>query len=127
VRLAAYVVDDNSDLRETLAGALQELTCLDVVGSASSETEAREWFDGHPEDWDIAILDLFLRTGSGIPLLRGLQRRRPHQKIVVFSNFINPLVRKRCAQLGADAVFDKSTDLDALVDYCAAQCARVTA
>jgi hypothetical protein len=27
-------------------------------------------------------------------------------------------VRWRCAQLGADAVFDKSTEIDALVDYC---------
>ena len=26
------------------------------------------------------------------------------------------------AQLGVDAVFDKSTEIDALVDYCARQC-----
>jgi hypothetical protein len=31
-------------------------------------------------------------------------------------------VRKRCAQIGVDAVFDKSTEIDALVDYCAHQC-----
>jgi hypothetical protein len=27
-------------------------------------------------------------------------------------------LRWRCAQLGADAVFDKSTEIDDLVDYC---------
>jgi hypothetical protein len=27
-------------------------------------------------------------------------------------------VRWRCAQLGADAVFDKSTEIDALLEYC---------
>ena len=27
-------------------------------------------------------------------------------------------VRMRCAQLGVDAVFDKSNEIDALVDYC---------
>jgi hypothetical protein len=27
-------------------------------------------------------------------------------------------MRRRCAQLGADAVFDKSTEIDALLDYC---------
>jgi hypothetical protein len=27
-------------------------------------------------------------------------------------------VRKRCAQIGVDAVFDKSTEIEALVDYC---------
>jgi hypothetical protein len=45
---------------------------------------------------------------------------------VVFSNYINASVRKRCAQLGVDAVFDKSTEIDSLVDYCAHQCFRVS-
>jgi two-component system OmpR family response regulator len=40
---------------------------------------------------------------------------------VVLSNHSSPDVRWRCRQLGADAVFDKSTELEALVDYCAQQ------
>ena len=44
----------------------------------------------------------------------------------MFSNYINASVRKRCAQLGVDAVFDKSTEIDALVDYCAHQCFRIS-
>ena len=42
------------------------------------------------------------------------------QKVVVLSNYATPDMRKRCAQLGADAVFDKSNEIDALVDYCVA-------
>jgi hypothetical protein len=30
-------------------------------------------------------------------------------------------MRARCVQLGADAVFDKSNEIDALVEYCIAQ------
>jgi DNA-binding NarL/FixJ family response regulator len=55
-------------------------------------------------------------------LAQCIERQRSSQKIVVFSNYINASVRKRCAQLGVDAVFDKSTEIDALVDYCAHQC-----
>jgi len=51
-----------------------------------------------------------------------VQRARDEQKVIVFSNYVNAGVRKRCAQLGVDAVFDKSTEIDALVDYCAYQC-----
>jgi hypothetical protein len=29
-------------------------------------------------------------------------------------------VRWRCQELGADAVFDKSTEIEALLDYCMA-------
>jgi two-component system OmpR family response regulator len=34
------------------------------------------------------------------------------------TNYATPDIRKRCAQLGADAVFDKSNEIDALVEYC---------
>jgi hypothetical protein len=30
-------------------------------------------------------------------------------------------MRRRCADLGADAVFDKSNEIDALIEYCIAQ------
>ena len=38
--------------------------------------------------------------------------------MVVLSNYATPDIRMRCAQLGVDAVFDKSNEIDALVDYC---------
>ncbi len=43
---------------------------------------------------------------------------------MIFSNYVNASVRKRCAQLGVDAVFDKSTEIDALVNYCSHLCFR---
>ncbi|MDB5893179.1 MAG: hypothetical protein JWQ88_710, partial [Rhodoferax sp.] len=30
-------------------------------------------------------------------------------------------IRKRCEQLGVDAVFDKSNEIDALIDFCVEQ------
>src|SRR5690242_19976529 len=80
------------------------------------------WVAQNPTGWDMLIVDLFLKGGSGIRLVQRVQRARPEQKVIVFSNYVNAGVRKRCAQLGVDAVFDKSTEIDALVDYCAHQC-----
>jgi DNA-binding NarL/FixJ family response regulator len=122
VQLAAFVVEDNPDIHENLVGALEELTCVKVVGGAAAEDDAMAWVAQHPCDWDLMIIDLFLKGGSGIRLAQRVQRGRPEQKLVVFSNYVNASVRKRCAQLGVDAVFDKSTEIDALVDYCAHQC-----
>ena len=124
--LKAYVVEDNATLRENLIGALEELTCLRVVGNSATEDEGIAWLDQHTQEWDIVIIDLFLQRGSGIQLVQRLTRARASQKVVVFSNYVNASVRKRCAQLGVDAVFDKSTEIDFLVDYCARQCFSVT-
>ncbi len=125
MHLQAYVIEDNPTIRENLVGTLEELTSVRVAGMSATEDEAIGWLEANPELWDLVIVDLFLKQGSGIHLAERISRRRPSQKIVVFSNYINPSVRKRCAQIGVDAVFDKSTEIDALVDYCAHHCFRV--
>lgn len=125
----AYVVEDNATIRENLVGALEELTSVKVIGMSATEDEGQIWLDQHPQQWDLVIVDLFLKKGSGMGLVQRIKRHRVGQKIIVFSNYVNFNVRKRCAQLGVDAVFDKSTEIDSLVDYCARQCAlrRVSA
>ena len=125
-QIRAYVVEDNATIRENLIGALEELTCVRVVGDSATEDEGFDWLEQNREQWDMVIVDLFLQRGSGIRLVQRITRHRASQKIVVFSNYVNPSVRKRCAQLGVDAVFDKSTEIDFLVDYCAKHCFKVT-
>lgn len=122
MQLAVFVVEDNLDIRANLVGALEELTCVRVLGGTATEDEAVAWVERHRDSWDLLICDLFLKKGSGLQVLQRVQRARPEQKLVVFSNYVNAGVRKHCAQIGVDAVFDKSTEIDALVDYCSHQC-----
>lgn len=122
VYLQAFIVEDNPTIRENLIGTLEELTCVKVAGTSATEDEALAWLEQNGNGWDLLIVDLFLKQGSGIHLAQSLDARRPNQKVVVFSNYINANIRKRCAQLGVDAVFDKSTEIDSLVDYCSHQC-----
>lgn len=126
MQLAVFVVEDNAEIQENLVGALEELTCVRVVGGSATEDGALEWI-GRNSDWDMLIVDLFLKGGSGMRLVQRVQRARPEQKIIIFSNYVNASVRKRCAQIGVDAVFDKSTEIDALVDYCSHQCTQLGA
>jgi DNA-binding NarL/FixJ family response regulator len=114
----AYLVEDSSTIRENLTATLKELADIEPVGSTDSEHEAKRWLQAN--DWDLAIIDLFLREGSGMHVLQAVRKQRPEQRIVVLSNHSSRDVRWRCRQLGADAVFDKSTELEALVEFCAA-------
>jgi two-component system, OmpR family, response regulator len=120
-RLQTYVVEDNLTIRENLIGTLEELTCATVVGFAETESGAREWLQAHVGGWDLAIVDLFLKQGSGLGVLQACQARGPTQKVVVLSNYATPDIRRRCAEFGVDAVFDKSNEIDALVDFCLVQ------
>jgi DNA-binding NarL/FixJ family response regulator len=116
--LRAYIVEDSPTIRDNLIETLQELAEVQAVGLADTEREGRDWLAAHPDGWDIAVVDLFLRQGSGLRVVEAARHRHPRQKVIVLSNHATSDMRRRCAQLGADAVFDKSTEIDALLDYC---------
>ena len=121
MRLKTYIVEDNPTIRENLIGTLEELACVVAVGTAETENDGKAWLNAHRQDWDLAIVDLFLKQGSGLGVLAACKDRPSWQKMVVLSNYATDDVRRRCAQLGVDAVFDKSNEIDALVSYCLLQ------
>ena len=116
--LSAYLVEDSPMIRANLTTTLEELCGIKVVASAESEADAVEWLVQPQQKWQLAIVDLFLRPGSGIKVLAACKDRKPEQKVVVLTNYATPEMRSLCSTLGADAVFDKTREVDALIDYC---------
>ena len=66
----------------------------------------------------LVIVDLFLEDGSGLGVLRAVHQRAQPLRTVVLSNYATPEVRQRCLDLGAERVFDKSGDIEDLLNYC---------
>lgn len=117
--IRTYIVEDSALIREQLVAALEEMLPLNVVGTAEDEAGALLWLAGGAQRADLVIADIFLKGGSGLGVLRAL-RALPHGgRVVVLSNFATPDMRRRCLDLGADRVFDKSHEIDALLLYCA--------
>ncbi len=118
--LRTYVVEDNATIRENLVATLEELGGIVSIGWADSEQQASQWLTEHGADWELAIVDLFLKQGSGLGVLQACRNRDPEQKVVVLTNYATPDIRARCKELGVDVVFDKSNEIEALIEYCLA-------
>lgn len=118
MQIKTYVVEDNPIIRDNLVATLEELTPVATVGSAETEAEGVAWLSNSINLWDLAIVDLFLKQGNGLGVVSACKNRLPRQKVIVLSNYATQDVRKQCATLGADAVFDKSTEIEQLLEYC---------
>lgn len=116
--LKTYIVEDSRVIRENLIATLEELVPVEVVGFAEDESTALRWLTGPRHAFDLVIIDIFLKGGSGLGVLRAMQGRARHAKLVVLSNYATHDMRRKCLALGADRVFDKSHDIDALIAYC---------
>ena len=116
--LSVFLVEDNQNIRDHLIPALADLGSASVMAIAQSEQEAIAWLARHKGQWDLAVVDLFLKQGSGLRVVVWCQGREPRQRVAVLTNYPTDIVRQACLDAGADAFFDKSTQLDEFFEFC---------
>jgi DNA-binding NarL/FixJ family response regulator len=78
-----FLVDDEPVVRRGLRLLFSHEPGLEVCGEAGTELEALEGILS--EQPDLAIVDLSLKEGDGLALIKRLHRLRPTTKILVFS------------------------------------------
>lgn len=118
--LTCFIVEDSPVIRQNLIATLEELLPVQVVGTAEDELGAVQWMRSPGAHCDLMVIDIFLKAGTGLEVLRQAGALCPDARRVVLTNYATPDMRRRCAQLGADRVFDKSAELEELLAYCAA-------
>jgi two-component system, OmpR family, response regulator len=116
--LSVFLVEDNPKIRDHLVPALADLGSASVLACAESEDEAIAWLARHKGQWDLAVVDLFLEQGNGLGVIEWCNGREPRQRVAVLTNYATDAMREACRKAGADAFFDKSTELEAFFEYC---------
>lgn len=116
--LRILLVEDSPLLRSRLESMLSQYGAFKVTGLASAEVEAVEKLDTVP--YDAIVVDVELRPGSGIGVIRAARARNPdkgddHVWIIVLTNYDLPTVRERCMSAGADHFLDKMHEIDQLM------------
>ncbi len=116
--LQTYLVEDSPVIRQSLITTLEELSAVRVVGTAEDEGNALAWLSDPAHRVDLVIIDIFLKGGSGLGVLRGIHQLALRCHVVVLTNYATEDMRQRCLSLGASRVFDKSNEIEALIAYC---------
>ena len=112
-----YIVEDSSIIRENLIEALHENAPVEVVGTADDEKSAVAWLRDRNHEFDLVIVDIFLRSGSGLGVLKAMGDMPDAPERIVLSNHATPEIRVKCAQHGATKVVDKSNELDEMLGW----------
>src|SRR5690348_8559545 len=85
--LRVVIVEDSQRIRACLEEALREIDNLTIAGAAETEAEALSLLTSYA--WDLAILDLQLKQGTGLGVLKKIGRKRAG-KIAVLTNYAFP-------------------------------------
>jgi DNA-binding NarL/FixJ family response regulator len=105
--VSVYLVEDSAPLRARLVEIVQTSDAC-VVGEAETADEAIAGITlAHP---DVVLLDLHLRRGGGLDVLRALTGSPAAPAFIVLTNDPNDGYRDACMAAGAQAFLDKSRD-----------------
>jgi len=94
-----FLVDDHPLVREWLGNLIHQQADLDVCGEADAAGPALEAIAKLKPD--IVIVDIALKDGSGLELLRNLKAVRPAMPSVVLSMHDEQLYAERALRAGA--------------------------
>lgn len=108
-----FLVEDSSVVRELIVETLDE-PGVAWAGFSDSESDALEQLTG--QHCDVLIVDIELRQGNGMSLLRKLAEKRCQAADlkIVFSNNICEAYRRVGEQYGVQHFLDKSFDMPQL-------------
>src|SRR5438093_2484835 len=101
-----FVVDDHPLIREGLAAQLANQPNMQVCGEAEDVAEALSRIaDAAP---DLVIVDISLKNGNGIELVKRLKAKDPSLVILVWSMHPESLYAERALRAGARGFVSKS-------------------
>lgn len=111
--IRVFLVEDSSAVRELIVQSLDQAD-ISWAGFSDNETDALEQLLGL--HCDVLIVDIELRQGNGMSLLRKLAENRwaAADMKIVFSNNICEAYRRAGAQYGVQHFLDKSFDMPQL-------------
>jgi DNA-binding response OmpR family regulator len=117
--ISVMMIEDSREILALVTELMSHAGRFDFVGQAATESEGTEWLHDHSGEWDLAVIDLVLRDGSGFNLIRRYRAANEQARIIVLSDYATTNIKLRCVEFGADAVFTKA-DLKGFMHYVSA-------
>ena len=104
--LRVLLVEDSKVLTERLTEAIRQISDVELIGTADSESAALAAVKR--DAVDVIILDLHLKQGTGFGVMRALATTPQKPRIIVLTNYDLPEYKNAAIALGATHFLDKA-------------------
>jgi DNA-binding NarL/FixJ family response regulator len=105
-----FIADDSATVRDRLATLLADMAGVEVIGHAEDAAAAVAAIQRLKPD--VVILDIRMPAGSGIGVLRSMEKQPDRPKFIMLTNYPFLQYRRTCLEAGASYFFDKSSEFE---------------
>ncbi len=108
------IVDDHPTVREGLASRISRQADLEVCGEAADIAEALQVLETTRPD--VVVVDISLKTGNGIDLIKRIKARDRSIRMLAFSMYPDSLYAERALRAGALGYINKENTTGRILD-----------
>ena len=108
-----FIAEDSETMTRALIELIREIPGTEIVGTAQTADAAiKSIAEKKP---DVVILDIRLKIGNGIDVLKEIRGRADTAKVIVFTNYPFPQYQRAFFDAGADFFFYKASETGKLI------------
>ena len=108
--MKVIIADDSKLIRDRITERVELIDSVSVVTQTTNSYETIEEIEKHKPD--LLILDIRMPEGSGINVLKYIQKNKIKIVTIVVTNYSILQYKDKCYELGADYFFNKATEFD---------------
>jgi len=111
--MRVFITEDSPVIRDRLREMLDSIPFVELAGEADNEARAvRSICELQP---DVVILG-FSSARENLNVLLQIRMKLLPVRVIITTNRVHSLYRKKCMDSGADHFLDKSRDIDVLIE-----------
>jgi DNA-binding NarL/FixJ family response regulator len=112
--IRVYIVEDSEIIRKRIFRLLSAIEFVEICGSCDElKLAVKEIELTKP---DAVILDISVKEGNGIKMIKEIKSKVPGTSVVMFTNFDIKNYKEMAFHEGADYFLDKSNEFTQLTD-----------
>lgn len=114
VAIRIMVVEDHNVVRQGLVALMRTVADFDVIAETDSGEQAIELFRKHRPD--ITLMDLRLKSGSGVSAILAIRKISPESRIIVLTTYDGDEDIYKALQAGAQGYLLKGASSEELIN-----------
>lgn len=109
------IIDDSERIRKALIKSIFLIPQITSVSEAEDVKGSFEIIENFEPD--IIIMDLMLKNGTGLDILKNLDTSDESKLIIVYSNFLTPRYISLIKEHGIQNYFDKNSEIIDIIEF----------
>lgn len=112
--MKVVIADDSKVLIDHLSEMLADIDGINIIGKAiDTDSAITTILDKVP---DVAIVDIKMPGKGGIHVLEEIKAQNKDIKVIIFTNYPYHQYREKAYKTGADYFFDKSGEMELMLE-----------